>query len=270
MAGRKKHQSFFPTNASHIEEKMESIKHKAPPKLTATTANQKGYLRKLRQLRHDILIVEGPAGTGKTYMAVREAADKYIAGEFHKIIITRPNVATGDDLGYLPGTLNEKMAPWTRPIVDVLNECFGVIAVQQMLHREEIEIAPLAYMRGRTFKNAIIIADEMQNATADQMKMLLTRIGENSKMIVTGDTEQWDRKELGTTVSGLADITRRLKQREEAEDEEEAATLPGFITGEERLPAEPRRWERIGYYALTRADVVRHPVIEEVLYLYAA
>lgn len=240
---------------------------KQPTPLKANTKNQKVYLKKLRQKQHDILFAVGPAGTGKTYMAVRQAIEEFQKGEIDKIVITRPNVTTGDDLGFLPGTLTEKMAPWTRPIIDVFNECFAAPVVHRMIVNEEIEIAPLAYMRGRTFKNCLVIADEMQNATPEQMKMLMTRIGENCRMIITGDTDQYDRAKIGM-VSGLADITRRLAERAM-----EAQGLPDFITGGDQYQdAEPardaRRWERIGLVHLGRADVVRHPVIEEVLSLY--
>lgn len=268
---RKHKQNFFPSIYPEDHPRMASQAQaenhvKTPPALKAQTDNQKAYLKKLRQSRHDILFAVGPAGTGKTYLAVRDAIDKYQKGDCTKIVITRPNVATGDDLGYLPGTLTEKMAPWIRPIMDVFMECFSKIEVERMMHNEIIEIAPLAYMRGRTFKNAIVIADEMQNATPEQMKMLLTRIGENSRMIVTGDTEQYDRKELGTE-SGLADITRRLADRDNANH-----GLPAFITDGHhghQQQANHQRWGGIGIVNLGRADVVRHKVIDEVLELYS-
>lgn len=256
----KQKQSFFPSK--HPEDRMSLVENKIKPlpPLKGNTPNQKAYLNKLKNQHHDILFVTGPAGTGKTYMAVRVAIEQFQKGEITKIVITRPNVSTGDDLGYLPGTLTEKMAPWTRPIIDVFTEAYSTHEVQRMIANEEIEIAPLAYMRGRTFKNALIIADEMQNSTPEQMKMLLTRIGENSRMIITGDTEQFDRRELRTE-SGLADITRRLNNRFDAEP-----ALPGFIT--DGQPRVAHRWERIGIVNLKRCDVVRHPVIEEVLDLY--
>lgn len=248
---------------------------KQPPALRANTKNQKTYLKKLRQKHHDILFAVGPAGTGKTYMAVRQAIEDYKNGEIDKIVITRPNVTTGDDLGYLPGSLTEKMAPWTRPIIDVFNECFSATETQRMIVNEVIEIAPLAYMRGRTFKNCVVIADEMQNATPEQMKMLMTRIGDNCRMVITGDTDQYDREKL-RTVSGLADITRRLAERDAQQIE-----LPDFITGggqddcitghqeqSELARDGGYRRERIGLVNLGRCDVVRHPVIEEVLELY--
>lgn len=262
--------SIYPEDRPTVIKVAIENKIKNPPPLKANTPNQKVYLKKLKQGHHDILFAVGPAGTGKTYMAVRQAIKDFQNGEIAKIVITRPNVATGDDLGYLPGTLTEKMAPWTRPIIDVFNECYSTFEVQRMLAAEEIEIAPLAYMRGRTFKNCVVIADEMQNATAEQMKMLMTRIGEHCRMIITGDMEQYDRRELRTE-SGLTDITRRLAVR--AEQAAAEAPLPSFITGEHEtvLPADPaKRWERIGLVNLLKEDVVRHPVIQEVLELYAA
>ena len=131
----------------------------------------------------------------------------YQEGKVDKIIVTRPAVSVDEDLGFLPGTLNEKMAPWTRPIFDVLGEYYQQKDIESMLYEGTIEISPLAYMRGRTFKNAYVIADEMQNATQNQMKMLLTRIGENSKMVVTGDLAQADR----LRDNGLIDFVEKLK-----------------------------------------------------------
>jgi phosphate starvation-inducible PhoH-like protein len=131
----------------------------------------------------------------------------YQEGKIDKIIVTRPAVSVDEDLGFLPGTLNEKMAPWTRPIFDVLGEYYQQKDIENMLYEGVIEISPLAYMRGRTFKNAYVIADEMQNATQNQMKMLLTRLGENSKMVVTGDLNQADRLKD----NGLVDFIDKIK-----------------------------------------------------------
>jgi phosphate starvation-inducible PhoH-like protein len=161
--------------------------------MQARSSNQKTYLQKLQDDAISIVFAIGPAGTGKTMLAVMHGIKLYQEGLVDKIIVTRPAVSVDEDLGFLPGTLNEKMAPWTRPIFDVLGEYYKQTDIAKMLEEGVIEISPLAYMRGRTFKNAYIIADEMQNATVNQMKMLLTRLGEGSKMVVTGDLAQADR-----------------------------------------------------------------------------
>jgi len=156
-------------------------------------ANQRIYLDKLQDESKSIVFAIGPAGTGKTLLAVQNGIRAFQEGIVDKIVVTRPAVSVDEDLGFLPGTLNEKMAPWTRPIFDVFGEYYQQKDIAKMLEDGVIEISPLAYMRGRTFKNAYIVADEMQNATVNQMKMLLTRLGEGSKMIVTGDLAQADR-----------------------------------------------------------------------------
>jgi phosphate starvation-inducible PhoH-like protein len=161
--------------------------------MQARSSNQKTYLQKLQDDAISIVFAIGPAGTGKTMLAVMHGIKLFQEGLVDKIIVTRPAVSVDEDLGFLPGTLNEKMAPWTRPIFDVLGEYYKQTDIAKMLEEGVIEISPLAYMRGRTFKNAYIIADEMQNATVNQMKMLLTRLGEGSKMVVTGDLAQADR-----------------------------------------------------------------------------
>ena len=161
--------------------------------LHARSPNQQSYLTKLQDDSTSIVFAIGPAGTGKTMLAVQHGIKLFQEGLVDKIVITRPAVSVDEDLGFLPGTLNEKMAPWTRPIFDVFAEYYQQKDIAKMLEEGVIEISPLAYMRGRTFKNAYIIADEMQNATVNQMKMLLTRLGENSKMVVTGDLAQADR-----------------------------------------------------------------------------
>jgi phosphate starvation-inducible PhoH-like protein len=161
--------------------------------ISARNANQKTYLQKLQNEETSIVFAIGPAGTGKTMLAVQHGIKLYQEGVVDKIIVTRPAVSVDEDLGFLPGDLNEKMAPWTRPIFDVLGEYYKQSDIAEMLKEGVIEISPLAYMRGRTFKNAYIIADECQNTTVNQMKMLLTRLGEGSKMVVTGDLAQADR-----------------------------------------------------------------------------
>ena len=161
--------------------------------ISARNANQKEYLRKLQDETTNIVLAIGPAGTGKTMLAVQHGIKLFQDGIVDKIVVTRPAVSVDEDLGFLPGTLNEKMAPWTRPIFDVFQEYYQAKDIAKMLEEGVIEISPLAYMRGRTFKNAYIIADECQNTTVNQMKMLLTRLGEGSKMVVTGDLAQADR-----------------------------------------------------------------------------
>jgi phosphate starvation-inducible PhoH-like protein len=155
--------------------------------------SQESYLLKLNNPDKMIVFAIGPAGTGKTMLAVQWAIDQLKSNQVTKIIVTRPAVSVDEDHGFLPGTLNEKMEPWTKPIFDVFQENFASTQIEGMVREGVIETSPLAYMRGRTFKNAVIIADEMQNATPSQMKMLLTRLGQGSKMVVTGDLQQADR-----------------------------------------------------------------------------
>lgn len=235
--------------------------------LKGKTKNQKTYIKKLKNHDHDITFAIGPAGTGKTYIAVRQAIIDLQAERFEKIVITRPNVTTGDDIGYLPGTLREKMQPWMLPITDVFEEVYSTAEVSRMIAAGTIEIAPLAFMRGRTFKDAVIIADEMQNSTPEQMQMLLTRIGHGSMMVVTGDPEQWDRRQVGN-ISGLRDVLARWERTRD----DRAPALPFFLTGiepgDKEPEAEPPERERIGVVSLTRADVMRHPAIGQVLALY--
>ena len=155
--------------------------------------NQENYLLKLNNEQKMIIFAIGPAGTGKTMLAVQWAIDQLKYGSTTKIIITRPAVSVDEQHGFLPGDLQQKMEPWTKPIMDVFAENYNAREITNMITEGVIETSPLAYMRGRTFKNAVIIADEMQNATPSQMKMLLTRLGQGSKMIVTGDLQQADR-----------------------------------------------------------------------------
>jgi len=155
--------------------------------------SQETYLLKLNDPQKMIVFAIGPAGTGKTMLAVQWAIDQLKYGHADKIIITRPAVSVDEDHGFLPGTLQEKMEPWTRPIMDVFAENYSVKEIENFVSEGVIETSPLAYMRGRTFKNAVVIADEMQNATPSQMKMLLTRLGVGSRMVVTGDLQQADR-----------------------------------------------------------------------------
>ena len=178
--------------------------------LIPKSLNQETYIDLLTDNSKLIIFATGPAGTGKTMLAVMAAIQAYQRGDCKKIVITRPAVGVDDEEhGFLPGDINQKMAPWTRPILDVFAEYYRQSEITKMLDDAVIEVSPLAFMRGRTFKNSWIIADEMQNATPSQMKMLLTRLGEDSKMVVTGDTQQADRKEDN---NGLLDFKRLVAQ----------------------------------------------------------
>ena len=174
--------------------------------MRARTAAQDSYIRALK--RHELVFGIGPAGTGKTWLAVAHAAQLFERKEVDKIILSRPAVEAGERLGFLPGDLREKVDPYLRPIYDALYDLMDARIVERALQTGEIEIAPLAFMRGRTLTNAAIILDEAQNTTSMQMKMFLTRLGENSRMIVTGDPSQIDLPNGQT--SGLAEATRLL------------------------------------------------------------
>ena len=199
---------------------------------------QETYLELLKNPRKFIIFAIGPAGTGKTMLGVQMAIKLFKEGAINKIIITRPAVSVDEEHGFLPGTLNQKMEPWTRPIMDVFEEYYHPREIAEMLDDGMIEISPLAYMRGRTFKNAFIVADEMQNATPSQMKMLLTRLGENSRMVVTGDLNQADRPRE----NGLLQFCELYGQG-----------------GDYRMIAMARFETR---------DVERHPVVKEILKIY--
>jgi len=179
------------------------------PKYYPKTANQKIYCECLSDPNASIVLGVGPAGTGKTLFACTTAIHMLNLGEIHKIILTRPVVAVEEELGFLPGDMVSKMDPWTRPIFDVFLEYYTQKEIDFMIQSGTIEISPLAYMRGRTFKRSFIIADEMQNSSPNQMLMLITRIGENTKMVITGDLKQSDR----TMENGLRDFMRKLYSR---------------------------------------------------------
>jgi phosphate starvation-inducible PhoH-like protein len=181
----------FPTNVINIDHRLNEKRRRV--QIYPKSLSQETYLLKLNDPNKMIVFAIGPAGTGKTMLAVQWAIDQLKYGSADKIIVTRPAVSVDEEHGFLPGDLNEKMAPWTKPIFDVIAENFNAREIENFIKEGVIETSPLAYMRGRTFKNAVVVADEMQNATPSQMKMLLTRLGQNSKMVVTGDLQQADR-----------------------------------------------------------------------------
>jgi phosphate starvation-inducible protein PhoH and related proteins len=181
----------FQSNVINIDHRLNEKRKRV--QIYPKNLSQETYLLKLNDPSKMIIFAIGPAGTGKTMLAVQWAIDQLKYGTADKIIVTRPAVSVDEEHGFLPGDLNEKMAPWTKPIFDVFAENFNAREIENFVRDGVIETSPLAYMRGRTFKNAIVIADEMQNATPSQMKMLLTRLGTGSKMVVTGDLQQADR-----------------------------------------------------------------------------
>ena len=202
--------------------------------------NQEEYLELLMDEELSIVIATGPAGTGKTLLAMQAAIKALKERRIDKIVVTRPAVGVEDEKhGFLPGSLTQKMEPWTKPLFDVLHDYYSPRETAQMIVDEVIEICPLAFMRGRNFKNAYIIADEMQNATPNQMKMLLTRIGDGARILVTGDVKQTDRK-IGD--NGLLDFRKLLDDFRNAK----------HVSGIE----------------FTMSDIERHPAVEEVLRIY--
>lgn len=197
------------------------------------------YSTLLSQKSKKIVVATGPAGTGKTLLATEQGVKMFLTGQYEKLIFTRPSVSVDEDLGYLPGTLEDKMAPWVRPIYDVLYNFITPKEVTSLMEDKIIEIAPLGYMRGRTFKNCWIVADEMQNSTVPQMKMLMTRLGENSRLVVTGDLEQYDRIH---ELNGLEDFLNKFKGK---------------------------RSSSISSIEFDKSDILREDVVKEVLDIYA-
>ena len=199
------------------------------------TVGQKNYVSAIK--KNTIVFGVGPAGTGKTYLAVCQAVNAFKSKEIEKIILTRPAVEAGEKLGFLPGDLQTKVDPYLRPLYDALGELFGFETYQKLMEKGVIEVAPLAYMRGRTLSNAFVILDEAQNATREQMKMFLTRLGDGSKMVVTGDLTQTDLPEGKT--SGLKQAVTILKGIDE-----------------------------IAICTFSEKDVVRHPLVGKIVKAY--
>ncbi len=201
------------------------------------TEAQKAYVRNLHE--HELAFGIGPAGTGKTYLAVAVGVSMFLGGHVDRIVLSRPAVEAGERLGFLPGDMKEKVDPYMQPLYDALNDFLPQKQVQKMLEEKVIEIAPLAFMRGRTLSNAYVVLDEAQNATTMQMKMFLTRLGEGSRMVITGDRTQIDLPR-GTN-SGLVEAERLLK---------------GI--------------DRISFNYFTAKDVVRHPLVAQIIAAYDA
>jgi phosphate starvation-inducible PhoH-like protein len=205
--------------------------------VTPRTEKQKEYLQLLENEHVNIVVAHGSAGSGKTKIAIGSAVKYLTSGKTDKIIITRPIVPTGNDIGFLPGKVQHKMKPWLMPIYDSLGAYFDAEVVEKLVNTDVIEIAPMTYMRGRTFENAWVICDEAQNCTPDQLLMLMTRIGTGSKMIITGDPIQHD----DTGENGLEDLIYKL----------------------ERSPN-----PSVGAIEFEPNDSVRHPIIPYILSLY--
>lgn len=199
---------------------------------------QEDYLAHLENSRKDMVFALGPAGTGKTLIATLWAVKQLKSGAVDRLVITRPAVSVDEQHGFLPGTLEQKMDPWIKPVMAVLKEYYSIKQIETMIADEIIQIAPLAYMRGLTFKRSVIIGDELQNTSVSQIKMLLTRFGEGSKMILTGDLNQHDR---GYEKNGLADFVERLSASDSS---------------------------RIALVTFDRTHIERHPVVSEILRIY--
>ncbi len=200
-------------------------------KIKPQNANQSTLLEAMA--KHSLVVAAGPAGTGKTYLAISAAVEALEAGRVDRIILSRPAIEAGESIGFLPGALEEKMAPFLRPLYDALNDRMGGKRLKQYLADGAIEIAPIGFMRGRTLNNAFVVIDEAQNCTYNQIKMLLTRLGWHSTMVLTGDPDQSD---LLEGMSGFADIARRLE------------AVPG-----------------VAVVRLTDRDIVRHPLVASML-----
>lgn len=211
------------------------------PKIIPRTINQEEFILALENKEKPIVVAIGPAGTGKTLLSVCWAIKEYTAGHFDKIVITRPNVAVDDkDIGFLPGDIFKKMTPWMMPVLDIFKQYWCREEVEMMIKDEIIEICPIAYIRGRTFKNAVIIIDEAQGTTINSMLSILTRLGENSKMIITGDLKQSD----SLSNNGLRDFIEKLKRNE-------------------------KELNYIKLIEMNEKDIERHPAIKEIIKIYS-
>jgi phosphate starvation-inducible PhoH-like protein len=201
------------------------------------TVNQKHYISELKDPLRSLIVCTGPAGTGKTAFACRVGVEQLKSRDVEQLVITKPLVTVGDDVGYLPGNMRSKMSPWLESYLDIFKEHYSMNQIEDMMKKEVIKLAPLAYCRGNTYTNSFVICDESQNTTPKQMKMLLTRIGENSKLALIGDLDQQDHE----GPSGLADFLEKLGDREH---------------------------EAIANVRLTDDDVCRSSLVKYILSLY--
>jgi phosphate starvation-inducible PhoH-like protein len=245
-SAKRKEQEYYPSRSQSRYQEQESNtinfnpqKQRKSVNLVPKTINQEHYILALQDSATDVVIAGGPAGTGKTYLATLAAIQAYRNKEVSRIVICRPAVSIeGEQHGFLPGDLTAKLAPWVRPVLDVLREFYAVKEIEHMIAEEIIEFAPLGMIRGRTFKDTFLILDESQNASPLQLKSLLTRIGQGSKFVINGDIEQTDRVAVD---NGLMDLVRRLSKH-------------------------PIRGVEVCEF--TVKDVQRHRLIGEVLNLY--
>ena len=212
--------------------------------LVPRNETQELYINTLKTIFPSIVIATGPAGTAKSYIAVSVGVDKLANDECKKIVITRPTVSVDEDMGFLPGTITEKMDPWMRPLYDTFYKYYSASEVKIMIANKVIDICPIAYLRGRTLEDSYIIVDEAQNCTVNQMLMILTRIGSGSKMVITGDLLQHDR---GYETNGLGDFIGRL----------ELSKLNDYASMND-----------IHHIEFSSDDIQRHPVIKDILKLY--
>ena len=226
-AGHNTHGEWDPLGGLNDDHREQHYVRKVRPQ----NPNQAAFLQAMAS--HNLVVALGPAGTGKTYLAICAAVEALEAGKVDRIILSRPAIEAGESIGFLPGDLHEKMAPFLRPLYDALIERVGAKRLRAYMADGSIEVAPIAYMRGRTLNNAFVVIDEAQNCTYGQLKMLLTRLGWHSTMILTGDPDQSD---LLGGISGLAEIAKRLESIED-----------------------------IAVMRLTERDIVRHPLVASML-----
>lgn len=236
----KRRRNSLSTYESNTIDFNQYVQKRKQVQLIPKSLNQEDYIALLTDESKSIVFATGPAGTGKTMLAMLAGIKALKEQKVQKLVLTRPAVGVDDEKhGFLPGDINAKMEPWTRPLFDVMAEYYRPQEIARMIDEQIIEISPLAFMRGRTFKGSWIVADEMQNATPGQIKMLLTRLGEGSRIVVTGDTRQADRSDAD---NGLLDFKRLVEAYQQSK----------YVAGVE----------------FSKNDIARHPAVEEILSIY--